>query len=226
MRYLVDSANCRAIEHMKEYYPIDGVTTNPSLIAKEKTQLLPLLKEIRQIIGSKAALHVQSVAGKAEDIVCEAERIADRVGGNLFIKIPVGEEGLKAVGLLKAKGIGTTVTAVFSSQQALLAARAGADFVAPYVNRLDNIGANGVQTVKEIAALFGTWQLPCQILAASFKNVRQISEISLAGAHCATVSPELLHALLSHPMTDQAVSGFDRDWQSVYGTAGIQELLS
>lgn len=226
MKYLIDSGDIKAIEHISEYYPIEGVTTNPSLVAKEKTEFLPLIKKIRSIIGEDAVLHVQATAKTAEGIVEEARGLKKTVGGRLYIKIPINEEGLKATAKLKEEGIGVTMTAIFTSQQALIAARAGADFVAPYVNRLDNINADGVGTVAEIAELFDTYALDCQVLAASFKNVKQISETALVGAQCATIAPELFKQAISHPMTDNAIAGFDRDWASVYGEKSVGDLLS
>ena len=225
MKYLIDSGNIKAIEHLNEFYPIEGVTTNPTLVAKEKTEFLPLIKKIRSIIGEDAALHVQATAKTAEGILEEARGLKKAVGGQFYVKIPINEEGLKAAKLIKAEGIGVTMTAIFTSQQALIAARAGADFVAPYVNRLDNINADGVGTVAEIVSLFETYELDCQGLAASFKNVKQISETALVGAQCATISPELFKQAISHPMTDNAIAGFDKDWKSVYGDKGVGDLL-
>lgn len=225
MKYLIDSGNIKAIEHIAEFYPIEGVTTNPTLVAKEKTEFLPLIKKIRSIIGEDAALHIQATAKTAEGILEEARKLKKAVGGQFYVKIPINEEGLKAASMIKAEGIGVTMTAIFTSQQALIAARAGADFVAPYVNRLDNINADGVGTVAEIAELFDIYSLDCKVLAASFKNVKQISETALAGAHCATISPELFKQAISHPMTDNAIAGFDSDWKSVYGDKGVGDIL-
>lgn len=225
MKYLIDSANLEEIRHGNEFYPIAGVTTNPSLIAREKADFKQHITAIREIIGKEKMLHIQTTAKQAEKIVEEAERLLSVVGGEFYVKIPIGEEGLKATSLLKKKGIGVTMTAIFTPQQALLAAQAGADFVAPYVNRLDNISSNGVITVEEIVHLFDIYGLSCQVLAASFKNVRQLHEVALAGSHSATVSGDLLKAALSHPMTDSAIAGFDADWAGVYGEKGVADLL-
>ena len=225
MKYLIDSADIKAIEHISEFYPIAGVTTNPSLVAKEKTEFLPLIKKIRAIIGDEADMHIQATAKTAEGIVNDARLLKDAVGGSFYVKIPISEEGLKAASILKNEGIGVTMTAIFTSQQALIAARAGADFVAPYVNRLDNINADGVGTVAEIATLFEMYDIDCKVLAASFKNVKQIADVALSGAHTATIAPELFKLAITHPMTDNAVDGFDRDWRSVYGDKDIGSLL-
>ncbi len=225
MKYLIDSANLEDIRYGREFYPIDGVTTNPSLAAKEKKEFAKLIDDIRGIIGNDKMLHVQATAKKAEDIAAEAEMLRDRLGGRFYVKIPIGEEGLKAMAMIKKKGIGITATAVFTPQQALIAARAGADFVAPYVNRLDNITADGAQVVADIVKLFDVYQLDCQVLAASFKNVEQLHRVALAGAHSATISLDLLKAAISHPMTDSAVEGFDRDWAGTYGDKTVADLL-
>ena len=225
MKYLIDSANLEDIRYGREFYPLDGVTTNPSLAAKEKKEFAKLIDDIRGIIGNDKMLHVQATAKKAEDIAAEAEMLRDRLGGRFYVKIPIGEEGLKAMAMIKKKGIGITATAVFTPQQALIAARAGADFVAPYVNRLDNITADGAQVVADIVKLFDIYQLDCQVLAASLKNVEQLHRVALAGAHSATISLDLLKAAISHPMTDSAVEGFDRDWAGTYGDKTVADLL-
>ena len=225
MKYLIDSANLDEIRHGVEFYPVDGVTTNPSLVAKEKKDFVALIDAIRGIIGSDKMLHVQTTAKKAEDIVAEAELLQGRLGENFYVKIPIGEEGLKAAIMLKKKGIGVTMTAIFTPQQALIAAKAGADFVAPYVNRLDNITADGVQVVADIVELFEIYGLDCQVLAASFKNVEQLHKVALAGAHSATIGGDLLKAAIAHPMTDSAVAGFDKDWGAVYGDKTVADFL-
>lgn len=225
MKYLIDSGNLDMIRHAVEFYPVDGVTTNPSLVAKEKKDFVELIDAIRGIIGEGRMLHVQTTAKKAEGIVMEAERLKDRLGDNFYVKIPIGEEGLKATAMLKKKGIGVTMTAIFTPQQALIAAKAGADFVAPYVNRLDNITADGVQVVADIVELFDIYGLDCQVLAASFKNVEQLHRVALAGAHSATIAGDLLKAAISHPMTDSAVAGFDKDWAGTYGEKTVADFL-
>lgn len=139
MIYILDTADIEAIRHCNEFYPLAGVTTNPSIISKENTDFWKLVKKIRSIIGEEKMLHVQTVQTKADKIVEEAKHMKKELGGELFVKIPIGEEGLKATMELKKLGIGVTMTAIFTPAQALIAAKAGASFVAPYVNRLDNI---------------------------------------------------------------------------------------
>ena len=224
MEYILDTANLDDIKYMNEYFPISGVTTNPSIIAKEKTDFFGLVGAIRGIIGEEKMLHIQTTQKKAEGIVAEAEVLAKRVGGKLYLKIPVCDEGLKAASMLKKHGdlgVGVTMTAIFTPQQALISAMAGADYVAPYVNRLDSISADGVGVVADIVALFQNFGTGCKVLAASFKNVQQINDVALVGCHSVTASAELLKAAITHPMTDRAVQGFDADWQKVYGNDTI-----
>ena len=224
MLYMLDTADLSAIRHCNEFYPLAGVTTNPSIIAKEKTDFWALVKEIRTIIGKEKMLHVQVTAKKAEDIVAEAKLLKERIGGAFYAKIPISEEGLKATMVLNKIGIKVTMTAIFSPAQAMLAAEAGASFVAPYVNRLDNIIADGTGVVAEIVEEFNKHGLFTKVLAASFKNAEQVHKCALAGCHSVTVPADILRSLITLPMTDAAIAGFDRDWASVYGDKTIAEL--
>lgn len=224
MLYMLDTADLSAIRHCNEFYPLAGVTTNPSIIAKEKTEFWPLLEEIRAIIGKEKMLHVQVTAKRAEDIVEEAKLLKTRLGGAFYAKIPISEEGLKATMMLHNIGIKVTMTAIFSPAQAMLAAEAGASFVAPYVNRLDNIIADGTNVVAEIVEEFQKHGLFTKVLAASFKNAEQVHKCALCGCHSVTVPADILRSLITLPMTDSAIVGFDRDWASVYGDKTIREL--
>ena len=224
MLYILDTADLGAIRHANEFYPLAGVTTNPSIISKEKADFWELLKEIRSIIGPDKMLHVQTVQKSAEKMVEEAKLIKERVGGEFFVKIPIGEEGLKATMELKKLGIGVTMTAIFTPAQALMAAKAGADFVAPYVNRLDNILGDGAEVVAEIVNQLELYELPCRVLAASFKNAEQVHKCASVGCHTVTVTLDVLKALISHPMTDAAIAGFEKDWSGAYGEKTILDF--
>lgn len=224
MIYILDTADLNAIKHCNEFYPLSGVTTNPTIISKEKTDFWPLLESIRNIIGPEKMLHVQTTAEKAEDIVAEAKLLKERLGGNFYIKIPIGEEGLKATMMLKKIGIPVTVTAIFTPAQALLAAMAGASFVAPYANRLDNILGDGCAVVAETVQLLKIYGSDCKVLAASFKNAEQVHRCEMAGCHSVTVSENILKTLATHPMTDSAIEGFKADWKSVYGDKTIKDF--
>lgn len=224
MIYILDTADLSAIAHCNEFYPLSGVTTNPTIISKEKTDFWPLLEGIRKIIGPEKMLHVQTTQEKAEDIVREAQVLKERLGGNFFIKIPIGEEGLKATMMLKKLGIPVTITAIFTPAQALIAAKAGASFVAPYANRLDNILGDGCAVVAETVELLNAYGMDCKVLAASFKNAEQVHKCEMAGCHSVTVSADILKTLVTHPMTDSAIEGFKKDWKSVYGDKTILDF--
>lgn len=225
MLYLIDNANLDAIRACCEYYPVAGVTTNPTIISREDSDFKSLVTSIREIIGEEKMLHVQTTAIKADDIVKEAEMLRSLVGGKFYIKIPITKEGLKAASICKSHGIGVTMTAIFTQPQALLAARAGADFVAPYINRLDNIVSDGVRVVEEIVDIFRKYSIPTQVLAASFKNAEQVHKISLTGAHAVTINPDLFDTLLYHPLTYYAIDDFAKDWENIYGDKKISDML-
>lgn len=224
MIYIIDTANLDKIRECVEYYPVDGVTTNPTIISREKTDFIKLIKSIREIIGKERMLHIQVTADTAEKIVKEAEALEEVIGGNLYIKIPVSPEGLKATMELHKRGIKVTETAIFTQPQALLAAKAGADFVAPYVNRLDNIVSDGAHVVEEIVTLFKLHNIGTKVLAASFKNVEQIHKISMTGCQAITISAELYTSLVYHPLTQYAIDDFMADWESCYGKSTVLDL--
>lgn len=225
MKILLDSANLKMIEELLPFYPIDGVTTNPTILAKESDNIKDTLLAIRKLIGKDRALHVQVTAKKSEEIVQQAITLKKFLGDNFYVKIPVTEQGLKAVPVCKAAGVKVTVTAVFKPMQALMAGLAGADFVAPYVDRLDNINANGVEIVKQIAELFKAHNLKTQVLAASFKNVQQVYDVAASGTHAVTINGELCRKLLFHPYTDKSLDDFETDWKCKFGDAEITDLI-
>lgn len=217
MKILLDTADTEYIKKTVDLFPVDGVTTNPTILAKTKKPFLEVLQEIRSIIGQQRSLHAQVLSQTAEKILVEADCLVEKLGKNTFIKIPVIPEGYKAMRLLHEKGIGVTATAVFTAQQALMAAKAGADFVAPYVNRIDNICGDGVQVVADIVHIFQAGGFNTEVLAASFKNVDQVHKCSLVEAQAVTVSEDVFASLTKHPLTDWSVNKFVEDWETVYG---------
>ena len=225
MMYIIDSADTEKIKRCVEFFPVAGVTTNPTIISKEKADFVQLVKTIRDIIGPERMFHIQTTADTAEDMIREAKALKELVGGNFYIKIPISAQGLKAIMKLKKMGINVTATAIFTQQQAMLAAMAGADFVAPYVNRLDNIVSDGVHVVEEIVKMFRAQNVNCKVLAASFKTVEQIHKIAVVGGDAVTINPELFDLLTYHPMTQYAIDDFNVDWESVYGKKSILDLL-
>ena len=224
MIYLLDTADISAIKHCNEFYPLAGVTTNPTIISKENRVFWELLKEIRKTIGPDKMFHVQTTATTAKQIVEEAKLLKERLGGDIYIKIPISEEGLKATMMLRNTDIKVTMTAIFTAAQALMAAKAGASFVAPYVNRLDNILDDGVNVVAEIVEEFAIHGEDTKVLAASFKNAQQVHECALAGCHAVTITGDIMKHLISHPMTNAAIEGFEKDWKSVYGDKSIDVM--
>jgi Transaldolase len=225
MTYILDTANIEKIRHCIEFYPIDGVTTNPTIISRERdADFKDLILSIKKEIGERM-LHIQITATTAAEIVREAQALQELVGDKLFVKIPISPEGIKATMMLKSMGFGVTETAIFTQQQALMAAKAGADYVAPYVNRLDNIVSDGVNVVREIVEMFELHHMSCKVLAASFKTVEQVHKIAMTGCQAATLNPELLEQLIYHPLTFYAIDDFAADWKTVYGNKGILDLL-
>ena len=225
MLYFIDSADLGAIKRCCEFYPVAGVTTNPTIVSREKSDFKNLIYSIREIIGDNKMLHVQTTSTDANEILAEAKMIKSVVGENFYLKIPITAEGLKATAMVKDAGIGVTMTAIFTQQQALLSACAGADFVAPYINRLDNIVSDGVRVVSEIVDMFKSYDIKTKILAASFKNVEQVHKVSMTGAGAVTVNPEIFDMLIYHPLTYYAIDDFNKDWEMVYGNKTITDLL-
>lgn len=217
MIYIADTANIEELKKLFYYFPLEGVTTNPTIIAAENRPMSQILPELIEIVGDKM-LHVQMISSKAEDMLREAKVYKAKygLGDNYFAKIPVTAEGYKAMAMIKDAGIKVTATAIFTQQQALVAARSGADWVAPYVNRLDNISSHGIEVVGNIVENFDTYGLDTQVLAASFKTVDQVHRVSMMGSHAATISFEILERLRSHPMTDISVEQFEKDAKSLY----------
>lgn len=225
MLYIIDSANIEEIRECIEFFPVDGVTTNPTIISREKSDFGELIHTIRTTIGDDRMFHIQTTATTAEQIIKEAVALSEAVGGDFYIKIPITEDGLKATMALHKMGIKVTMTAIFTQQQALIAAKAGASFVAPYVNRLDNIVSDGVNVVSETVDMFARHGVTCKVLAASFKNVEQVHKVAMVGCHAVTVAPEIYRKLIYHPLTYYAIDDFNKDWESVYSDKTVLDLL-
>lgn len=217
MQYLADTANVEELKELFYYFPLEGITTNPTILKEAGRKLSEIVPELLEIIGDKM-LHMQVISEKCDDMLREAETYREKfkLGDNFYIKIPVTREGYKAIPLLKQKGFKVTATAIFTQQQALVAAKAGADYVAPYVNRLDNISSHGIEVVSYIVNNIKTFDLPTKVLAASFKTVDQVHRVSIAGCHSATIGYEILERLRSHPMTDMSVDNFTKDGEGIY----------
>lgn len=217
MKLLIDDANPEKIKNILEFYPCDGVTTNPSILAKSGEKPYAVLKKIRDLIGFDAELHVQVVSEKAEDMVKEAEKIVSILGENTYVKVPTVPEGLKAMRLLKEEGYSITATAIYTPMQAYLAAKAGADYVAPYVNRIDNLGADGIETTMKIQNILESNEFDTQVLAASFKNSQQVQALCECGIGAATAATDIIEGLIKNPTVTAAVQAFADDFQTLCG---------
>ncbi len=217
MKLLIDDANIREIKRLYDLYPLDGVTTNPSILAKAGDDPAAVLREIRGFIGEDALLFVQALALDAEGRIADARRILEICGKTTIVKLPSIPEGFKAMRLLKAEGIKTCGTVVYTPMQAFLAAKAGASFVAPYVNRIDNMGFDGVKVVKEIQDILEKNKFDCLVLAASFKNSQQIMELCACGVGSATAAPAVIDGFVKNAAIDGAVQDFLRDFENATG---------
>lgn len=217
MKLIIDDAHIDQIKKIYEYYPVDGVTTNPSILAKSGRKPYDVLKEIRGFIGGNAELHVQVVAKTAEGMLKDAERILEELGSNTFVKVPSVPEGFKAMMALEKKKINITATAVYTPMQAFLAAKSGAAYAAPYINRIDNMGYNGIQVAKHIHDIFRNNGLRTEVLAASFKNSQQLLELCEYGIGASTVSPDVIDVLVKNPAITSAIDDFIYDFEELTG---------
>ena len=225
MRILLDTANLDDIRYFNEYYPIIGVTTNPTILSKEGGDVIKLLCDIRAIIGSEKELHVQLTETKFEKIVEEAEALVSLLGKNTYVKIPATDIGLRATKYLSDRRMGVTVTAVLTAAQAMLASNAGASYVAPYISRSENLCADGVGTVEDIAKIFKASGAKTQILAASFKTAKEVLDVAVVGCHAATIGSTIMRILNSHTTTDTSIIGFDKDWKEAFGDTTLLSLI-
>jgi len=212
IKIFIDSANVDEIKAANELGVISGVTTNPSLIAREGRDFGEVVREITAIIDGPVSAEAVSV--DAAPMIAEAEELA-AIHPNIVVKIPMTGEGLKAVKALASKGIKTNVTLVFSANQALLAALAGATYVSPFVGRLDDIGHDGMALIGEIVQIFDIHGLDTQIISASIRHPLHVTQSALAGAHIATVPYKVLNQMLKHPLTDLGIEKFLADWAKV-----------
>ena len=223
MKFIIDDADIAKIKDIYNTFAVDGVSTNPSILAKSGRQPYEVLTEIREFIGPDAELHVQVIAPDAEGMVRDGHRIVEVLGKNTYVKVPTTKEGLRAMKLLHAEGIRVTATAIYTRMQAFLAAKAGADYAAPYVNRIDNLGGDGVKTAQDIHDIFRKNGLDCQVLAASFKNSQQVQELCEYGIGAATISPDVIEALIKNDSVAMAVEAFVKDFEGLCGKGVTME---
>jgi len=212
MKLFIDTAEVEHIKKAAKMGIICGVTTNPSLIAKSGRDFVEVVTEICGIVDGPISAEVISL--EADGMIKEARELV-KIHKNIIVKIPLCAAGLEAVSVISKEGIRTNVTLIFSAAQALLAARAGAYIVSPFVNRLDVLSQDGIGLIEEIAHIFAVHGIETQIIAASVKNARQVIEAASAGAHICTAPPDVLMQMIEHPLTDKGIEIFLKDWESV-----------
>jgi transaldolase len=212
MKLFLDTANIEEIKRVNDMGVICGVTTNPTLIAKEGRDFIQVVKEIAEIVDGPISAEVISL--KSEEMLKEARELV-KIHKNIVIKIPMLEEGLKAVKQLSAEGIKTNVTLIFSAAQALLAARAGATYVSPFVGRIDDIGSKGMTLIEEVAEIFDIHGMDTEIICASVRTPIHVLDAARAGAHISTVPYKVIEQMLVHPLTESGVKKFLQDWESM-----------
>ncbi len=214
MKIFIDTANVEEIRQANDMGVICGVTTNPSLIAKEGRDFNEVIKEITSIVDGPISGEVISLETKG---MVEEGRVIAKIHKNMVVKIPMTEEGLKAVKILKSEGIKTNVTLIFTPSQALLAARAGATFVSPFLGRLDDINGDAMELIEKIVDIFNIHGIDTEIIAASVRNPMHATEAAVAGAHIATIPFGVIKQMIKHPLTDSGIEKFMSDWKATFG---------
>jgi transaldolase len=214
MQFFLDTANIEDIKKYAAWGIVDGVTTNPSLIAKEGVSLEKRTKEICEIVDGPISAEV--IALDAPGMIIEGRRYA-KWHKNVYVKVPMTSEGLKAVKVFTAEGIHTNVTLVFSTGQAIMAAKAGATLISPFVGRLDDISEDGMLLIKEIVEVFKNYNFKTKVLVASIRHPRHVIDAAKMGAHIGTMPPKIFDLLVAHPLTDKGIKAFLEDWEKVKG---------
>ena len=216
MKFFIDTANVEDIKKANDMGVICGVTTNPSLIAKEGRDFNEVIKEIASIVDGPISGEVKATTVDAEGMIKEGREIA-KIHPNMVVKIPMTVEGLKATKVLSSEGIKCNVTLIFSANQALLAARAGAAYVSPFLGRLDDISQPGIDLIETITAIFDNYGIDTEIIAASVRNPIHVTDCALAGADIATVPYKVIEQMIHHPLTDAGIVKFQNDYKAVFG---------
>lgn len=215
LKLFIDTANIEEIKRAKDLGILDGVTTNPSLIAKEKRNFRELIEEIAKI--TDAPISVEVISTDKEGMIREARELG-KIAPNFIIKIPLTEDGLKAVKVLSREGIKTNMTLIFSVNQALLAAKAGATYVSPFIGRLDDVSHEGMQIIRDIMQVFRNYGFETQLIVASIRHPLHVVEAAKIGAHIATIPPDIIWKMIKHPLTDIGLKRFLEDWKKVEGS--------
>lgn len=212
MKIFLDTANVDSIKKYNDMGLVDGVTTNPTLLSKEKGNPASIMREIVRIVQGPVSLEV---VGTTYDSMMEEAHRLKKYGKNVIVKIPMIPDGLKAVKKLKEEGIETNVTLIFSANQAVLAAKAGASYVSPFIGRLDDAGQDGMTLIREIVQIFANYKFDTNVLVASIRHPMHVVEAGKIGAHVVTLPPDILGKMMSHPLTDKGLASFLSDWEKV-----------
>lgn len=220
MELYLDTSDVAAVRELARVFPLAGVTTNPSIVAAGKTPLEALLPELHDALGGRGRLFAQVLANTAKGMVADARRLRGIVA-DIVVKVPVTAEGLAAIKLLRAEGIPTLGTAVYGPAQGLMSALAGAEYVAPYVNRIDAQGGSGIRSVEELQTLLSLHAPQAKVLAASFKTPRQALECLLAGCQAITLPLDVARQFIASPAVDAAIAKFEMDWQTAFGRTSL-----
>ena len=226
MEFYIDTWDIEAVRTVNERFPIAGFTTNPNILTKAMQPLEALIPAYRDYVRETSQkIFVQVTARTAGEMLSQAERLQDYFGEELVVKLPAVSEGYRACPKCTARGMSVCVTVVHSVIQGVVAAEAGADYVAPYVTHIDNIGADGVRCVGEMVNIFARSGSMCRVLGASFRTVKQLEELAGVGCHAVTITPEMAAALIAHPSTDASLLGFEAAWRGAFGEKHITDFL-
>lgn len=221
MELILDTADVKAIKDLNELLTVEGVTTNPTIITKSGKEFDVVVKEIIDVLNENQKFFIQVVSTTCDEIVEEAKYICSLREKNMYVKIPVTHEGLKAIKKCKELGLGVLATAIYTADQAFLAAMNGADYLAPYVNRMDNYG-DGVGNVIDLIQMLKVNNMNTKIVAASFKNTRQVHELITAGIQSVTIPVDIAFAMINHPGTEIAVDEFTQNWDKAYNRTTLR----
>lgn len=226
MEFIVDTVNLEEIKDAVEHMPIVGVTSNPSIVKQTSPEnFFEHMRKIREIIGMERSLHVQVISKNSDEMVAEAHRILKEIDDQVYIKVPVSYEGIKAIKTLKAEGVKVTATAVYDLMQAYMSLAANVDYIAPYVNRIGNLGADPMDLISNLSDRIAVDGYNTKIVAASFKGVQQVRDSFNFGAHAITAPVAVLKQIFANPNIEKAVDDFNKDWYAMYGeNVGICEL--
>ena len=226
MEFFVDIADIEKVKEVAEYFPIDGFTTNPNILTKSDKTLSENMKKYREYVSTTGLkVFVQVTAEDGYEMFCEAKAIREYFGDHVIVKLPAVREGYKALRLCKAENIPVCVTVIHSMLQALIAAKGGADYVAPYVSHIDNIGADGIGCVKKMVDAFDRYGYHTKVLGASFRTADEIERLASVGCHAVTITPQFFDLLIAHPSTDVSLAMFKESWKNHFGELGIADGL-